>query len=68
MKWRIREQSPGEFIVERRGGLWWVNACMHSFYGFGLVWPSLELAQGQMKRQIDLHLHQSRVIEEHITR
>ena len=26
MKYRIIEQSPGSFQVQRKGGLWWVNA------------------------------------------
>lgn len=26
MKWRVREIERGRFVVERKGGLWWVHA------------------------------------------
>lgn len=66
MKWRVIEETPGTFKVQRKGGLWWVDA-VSEFTGMGFA-PSFfidELAAIEaMNDAIKRWNHKKRIVVE----
>lgn len=61
MRWRVRELSPGRFIVERKRWLWWVNACgARAFWNVEDATDGLHAAMRQWKRRDDLIIQEFR--------